>query len=53
MEAGTAVIKAGWNVDDILAFLQENCPEVGEDSEGQIILYTGLYPNDEEGLSVL
>jgi hypothetical protein len=53
MEAGTAVIPANWNVDDIVEFLRENCPSVEKDHDGQIIIYTGLYENEEGGLSVL
>lgn len=37
-----------WNVDTLLALLvQEGC-DVGEDNEGQIVLYTG-YKQNENG----
>jgi hypothetical protein len=53
MEAGTAVIEKGWNVDDILDWLKRTGASVEKDNEGQIIIYTDLYENEEGGLSVL
>jgi hypothetical protein len=53
MEAGTAVIAKDWNVDDILEFLRQNGANVEQDNDGQIILCTDLYENEEGGLSVL
>lgn len=52
MEAGTAVIAKGWNVDDILDWLKKYGASIEKDNEGQII-YTDLYENEEGGLSVL
>jgi|tagenome__1003787_1003787.scaffolds.fasta_scaffold15581456_1 hypothetical protein len=53
MEAGTAVIAKGWNVDDILDFLHNYGANIEKDNDGQIIIYTNLYENEEGGLSVL
>lgn len=40
-----------WNVNTLLDYLADNCPEVGEDNEGQIVIYTGLYQTPDGGLT--
>lgn len=44
-------IDKGWNVDTLLAYLREHCPEIDEDNEGQIVIYTGLYQTPDGGLT--
>lgn len=54
MKAGTKVLKKGWNVDDILTFLKDHhCPHVEKDNDGQIVLYTDLYEDEDGSLKVI
>jgi hypothetical protein len=39
-----------WNVDTIVAYLAEVGCEIGEDNDGQIVLYTGLSENAQGDL---
>jgi len=47
---GTKIIDANWNVDSLIRHLQIEGAEVGEDNDGQIILYTGLYQTKDGSL---
>lgn len=49
------VIGPDWTLDDVLKYLTlSDIFEIGSDNEGQVIIYTGLYtePNNG-GLSIL
>lgn len=53
MEAGTIVIEAPWNVDDVIEYMRKHCPDVEKDNDGQIILYTNLYEDTDRNLREL
>lgn len=42
-----------WNVNTLLDYMAEVSPDMGEDNEGQIILYTGLKAKDAYTLVVM
>lgn len=50
---GEVVLAKGWNVDDVLAYLKRNCPDVEQDNEQQILLYTGLVEDGEGNLRIM
>jgi hypothetical protein len=34
-----------WNLDTILEYIGKNGAEIGEDNDGQIVIYTNLFEN--------
>ena len=47
------IAPAGWNVDTILDYLRDNCPDLEMDNDGQLVLYTGLTETPEAELAEL
>ena len=46
----TKVFDAGWNVDDLLVHMLANCPTVGQDKDGFLIIYPGLTEAPDKSL---
>lgn len=35
-----------WNLDTIIEYISKNGAEIGEDNDGQIVIYTNLFENE-------
>lgn len=46
-------IEPGWNAGTLIEYLKEHCPQIDEDNEGQIVIYTGLCQTPDGGLTGL